>query len=273
MKDNAGKKYIFNGDLKSADEFIEADSNKSRVFYEVIDGVPVYCEDHYERLQNSVKFYGYKFKLLQQEFKHQIARLIKENALENCNVKITVYYVNDMENYILYISESYYPSRQQFEEGVHLSLLNLVRSDPNAKVINKGYKDEVSKKIRDENSFEVLLVTNEGNITEGSRSNVFFVLGDKVVTAPGEAVLKGITRKYVIEACKRAGFEVVEKFLKVDMLKDINGLFISGTSINVLPVSSVDSYRYKSSENGIIRKISSIFNRMAEEYIARAKKE
>ena len=49
--------------------------------------------------------------------------------------------------------------------------------------------------ISDNKLYEVLLVDRNGRITEGSRSNVFFVKGNKFYTGPSAMVLVGITRK------------------------------------------------------------------------------
>ena len=39
-------------------------------------------------------------------------------------------------------------------------------------------------------------------ITEGSRSNIFFLKDETLVTAPDNAVLNGITRKHILEICR-----------------------------------------------------------------------
>jgi len=270
MEDNAGSKHILNNMLEDADKLKYLDLDKGNAVYEVIriiEGVPLFIEDHYERLKNSLDLLGLDLTIGEQELGIQIRRLVNANKLKNCNVKVVVYHEGSLQNHLMYISRSYYPSAEEVQRGVKVGLLKLERKDPNIKLVNKIYKDKVSRSIEENNVFEVLLVNEGGNITEGSKSNVFFVKGGKVYTAPGDLVLKGITRKYVIDACKAVGHQVEEALINVDSLNDIEGLFISGTSIKVLPVSDVGDYKFKSSVHPVIVAIRDQFDRMIEEYI------
>lgn len=263
MTDNVGGFYILNGSVLPADGIKDIDAVKYKVVYEVmriIDEVPLYLEDHYKRL-------GLTSDLSMEELKLETKRLVQENDLKNCNVKLIMYHENGKQNYMLYISKSYYPSKEEVEAGIHTSLFQWVRNDPNAKVLNVKYKQEVSRRMAESNAFELLLVNGEGKITEGSKSNTFFIKGSKAYTAPGHLVLKGITRQYIIEACERVGVEVIEELVAVEDLINIDGLFISGTSIKVQPVASVDSMKFNSGSNPVIVSIRNEFDRMINEYI------
>lgn len=270
MIDNVGKFYIVNGGVKSTEGMPEIDTHKFKVVYEVIriiEKVPLYLEAHYLRLESSHKMLGLTLKLGFDKLKAKIRKLVDENRLTNCNVKLIMYHQDGVQNYMLYISKSYYPSMDEISEGVHTSLFQWVREDPNAKVVNQNYKDEVARRMQENNAFEVLLVNDEGVITEGSRSNMFFIKGSKAYTTPGNLVLKGITRQYIIEACQRVGVDVAETLMPADKLKDIEGLFISGTSIKVLPVASVDGLKFNSSEHPVVTAIRLEFDRMIDEYV------
>ena len=270
MADHVGSFYIFNGSMEAISTMQEVDPQKFKVVYEVIriiDRVPLYLEDHYARLENSLRLLGLSAALSLKELRDQIIKLADANQLRNCNVKLILYHLEGKQNHILYISQSYYPSTEEVNTGVPVGIFRWVRHDPNAKVVNAAYKEEVAKKMKESNAFELLLVNEEGKITEGSRSNAFFVKGMKVYTAPGEQVLKGITRQYVQEACARVGIEVVEELVAVEDLETVDGLFISGTSIKVLPVSAVEGRPYTSAANPVIVAVRDEFDRMLQEYI------
>lgn len=270
MIDNAGTLYISNGVVEPSNKLGDIDVQKSNVVYEVIriiEKVPLFLEDHYIRLKNSLSAVGAAPGMTEQELSNEIRRLVEANGQVNCNVKLIVYNDNGTQNYALYISKSYYPVRSEIEKGVKVSLLRWERESPNVKVINNKYKEAVSKKMAENNVFEVLLVNNAGQITEGSKSNLFFVKDSKVYTAPGDYVLKGITRQYIFDACKRAGAEVVESLIDINSLDAMDGLFISGTSIKVLPVSEVDGHPYQSGINPTIIAIRDRFDGLIKEYI------
>ncbi|MCX7709067.1 MAG: aminotransferase class IV [Clostridia bacterium] len=270
MLDNAGKLYVLNDSVEKADSMSLLDIPSDNVVYEVIriiKKVPLFWEDHYSRLRDSLKLIGLETAYTQQEIKKQIQKLISQNELVNCNVKLVIYMRNGKQNLLLYISKSYYPGKDEIEQGVSVSLLQLEREKPNAKLVSSEYKDKVSRKIEEDKVFEVLLVNKDKKITEGSRSNVFFVKGKKVYTAPGEYVLKGITRQYIIDTCKRLGFEVIITLIGVEHLQDMDGLFISGTSIKVLPIAEVDNLQFKSSSNPTVIAIRDLFDHVIEENI------
>lgn len=272
MIDNAGKLLVHNGVIKSSEDFNDVEIQSNNPVYEVvriIEGVPLFWEEHYIRMESSLKLLGRNLNVSEPELKMQMQRLINANMLLNCNVKLIVYREEDKQNQLLYISKSYYPGKSEIENGVKTGLLYLERKNPNAKVVNQSYKEAVSKKIQEGNLFEVLLVNESNMITEGSRSNVFLIKGNKVYTAPGELVLKGITRKYVIDACRNAGVELVEEPIPVNELRNVEGLFVSGTSIKVLPVCEVDEYTYDSSHHPVIVAIRDEYDRILDEYIKR----
>jgi branched-chain amino acid aminotransferase len=111
-------------------------------------------------------------------------------------------------------------------------------------------------------------VNEAGNITEGSRSNVFFVAGNKVFTSPDECVLKGITRDYVIQVIEKEGMQVDKTLVNTADLGHIEGVFITGTSIKALPVSMIDNITYSSSTHPKIVKIRDEFDMFINEYIS-----
>ena len=82
-------------------------------------------------------------------------------------------------------------------------------------------------------------------------------------------MLKGITRKYVFEACRNAGFDVGEEFVRADEIDEIEGCFLSGTSIKVLPVRSIDDIVLNSADNPVISDIRQEYDKILGEYIDR----
>ncbi len=76
-------------------------------------------------------------------------------------------------------------------------MFKIVRNNPNIKQYNHVYQQQVREFILKTNIYEALLRDDMNCITEGSKSNVFFIRKECVMTAPGEKVLKGITREKV----------------------------------------------------------------------------
>jgi branched-chain amino acid aminotransferase len=129
----------------------------------------------------------------------------------------------------------------------------------------------VNKKLEENDAYEALLVNNRGEITEGSRSNLFFVVHGKIYTAPAEDVLIGITRKYILEACNNLRLEVIEQPIPFSMLDYAEGAFITGTSPKVLPIAAIEERELASASNVIVRSILTEYDKILDLYIRKHK--
>ncbi|GIR20507.1 hypothetical protein CM15mP35_07680 [bacterium] len=58
-----------------------------------------------------------------------------------------------------------------------------------------------------------LLEDLEGNICEGTGSNIFFVKDQELFTPKPKNMLRGISRQYLIELAKDNGIKVLKKIL------------------------------------------------------------
>ncbi len=90
-------------------------------------------------------------------------------------------------------------------------------------------------------SKEAILVNEAGLITEGSLSAFFAISDQKLQTAPLTSnILPSITRRFVIQAAKDAGLELIEKSLTPQKAADADELFVAGTTLDIIPVVKFD---------------------------------
>ena len=272
MKPEAIKKhYMANGRLISTDDLDIFYSIEKPPIYEVIrviDGIPLFLEDHLERMRISGELVGVSINRSDEEIEKDIMKLIEANGVENLNIKLLCANIEGEGQVLLaYFIKSFYPPEEYYRDGIHTILFHHERENPNAKVLKYSFKEEVAKKLEENKAFEALLVNNDGYITEGSRSNMFFVKENKIYTAPKGTVLLGITRQHIMEVCKELSIEVVEENIHVDDLDRLEGAFMSGTSVNVLPISTIEDIRLNSVNNHIIRKIAKGYENKMKEYI------
>lgn len=88
--------------------------------------------------------------------------------------------------------------------------------------------------------FEAILL-RDGAVTEGSVSNVMVVQNGTILTAPeGPRILSGVTRAKVLELAKKEGIPVVETVVRREDLLGASEVFLTGTTVEVLPVVRVD---------------------------------
>jgi len=258
--------FLYGNEIKISEEFGNYNSAGGKSIYEVIrisDGIPIFLIEHLERLENSTKIMKYSLKITRDEIINRIIKLIHKNKVQDGNIKLVVNYIpsgdsNDNafnEKFLAYFVPHFYPTKEQYALGVKTITYHGERSNPNAKVINDIFRAKVNEQIHNENVYEAILIDNAGFITEGSKSNIFMVKGYTVVTSKVETVLPGITRQFIIKACKNLNIKLEEKNVHESELESYNGLFISGTSPSVLPINKVDEISFNSAENSIINSI------------------
>ena len=271
MKPEAIKEYyILNGQLKNVSETEIFNKIEKPPIYEVIrviNGVALFLEDHLQRMFDSANLIGYEINKEKEEIQGEIKILIEKNKIDNLNIKLISAEIDLEKIFLVYNIESFYPPEDYYKQGIHTTLFEHERHNPNAKVLFTSFKENVSKKIKESDAFEALLVSKSGHIPEGSRSNMFFVKGDRVYTAKASDVLVGITRNHIFNVCKKLNIEIIEESIHVDDLKKLDGAFMSGTSVNVLPIKSIDNIKINSISNPIIKAINHGYINEIKEYI------
>jgi len=227
--------------------------------YEVIrltGGKPQFLNEHYERLEKSLASMGIPVPFKCDTLEACIDDLAAEIWIDDHNIKIEV----DVSGHsIMYLNPTHYPSAELYETGVRTDLFRGERKNPNIKMMDHELRDATDKAIRSGGLYEVLLVNRKGKITEGSRSNVFFIRGGEVYTSPADEVLLGVTRTMIIRIIEKAGIPLHYCSVKKDDLKEFDAAFISGTSPKVLPIASIGEISYDVNEP-VLRYIMERYN-------------
>ncbi len=260
------EKYIVNGkvfDTQDASVFKRISKAPIYEVVRVVDKTALFLDDHLERMFRSADLIGYDIGFLKETIKSYVGKCIVLNSIESNNIKLlAVEDDKDQKLFLVYAIKSFYPPKSYYKEGVKTIVLEHTRDNPNAKIQHSDFKDRVKEAIDSNNAFEALLVNSEGFILEGSRSNVFYVLNGQLYTAPSDLVLLGITRKHIFSLSEKLGYGVVEQKLHKDDLKNIDGLFISGTSTGVLPVSTIGDLEIPTMKNKIILDLIDGYDRL-----------
>ena len=95
--------------------------------------------------------------------------------------------------------------------------------------------------------FQQIIWTDSNNheyIEEAGTMNLFFRIGDTLLTAPtSDSILDGITRKSLIEVAKKEGMKIEVRPIKVSEIIEaqksgqLKEIFGSGTAVIVLPIT------------------------------------
>lgn len=240
------------------------------VLYEVLrvmDGQPLFCQEHLERIENSSELCGYKLLRSMEDMKRDIQLLIEEEGIRNCNIRIEMCFeTHDTGRTLVFFIDSSYPDETMYKNGVETVFYNIKRENPNIKKHNRTFKEAIEN-VKEGRYFEVILVDEDANLSEGSRSNLFFVKGNRLITAKGEAVLMGITRAKVLESARQCKVDIIEMAVNMAEVNGFDGAFITGTSLGVLPLSGISEVVFDPS-NEIISGLKKVYDQMVDDDIS-----
>lgn len=92
----------------------------------------------------------------------------------------------------------------------------------------------------DQNAAEAILI-RDGQLIEGSSSNVFVVRDGNILTpAKGPHLLPGITRDLILELAERHRLPCQETDISEDSLRDSDEIWISSSTREIIPVTLLD---------------------------------
>lgn len=223
--------------------------------YEVIRcyrGTPFALESHLERLERSAL--GIDLPL--HEGLTRLAELARE-ALERSAYVEAILYVQ--------VTRGWAPRNHPFPEQARPTLVMTVRQAKpiSPDTVSAGVsvvtaRDErwlrcdikstdllpnvlAKEKAKRAGALEAVLIRDGGRVTEGASTNVYAVKDGVVHTAPkGPWILTGVTRTIVLRLVREQGISVSEDFFPPELLVTADEVFITSTTLEVMPVVRVD---------------------------------
>lgn len=264
------KYFISDNQIIKTELFDIKELEKGFSVYEVVKitrGIPIFLEDHLERLHYSAHLKFKKISFSNLEIKENIKKLIEINNIKEGRLKFLIRYHSSGNKLISFFLNPINPSQSDYNNGVNINLFQAERSNPNAKIINYQLRTSVNKLIRENKIFEVLFFNTENIISECSKSNIFFIKDNTVYTSFLKNILPGVTRKYIYKICNDLSVTIKECEINVSDLQSFDSVFITGTSLGVLPVKMIENYKYNVSDK-IINLLSTAYNEILKTYMS-----
>jgi D-alanine transaminase len=242
--------------------------------YEVVGvygGKPFMLDEHMARLARSAREIDLTLPCGTEELKAKLLELVAKNGLDDGTIYFQIsrgvaprthYFPNPpvKARLVAYTKASSRPTDIQ-EKGVACVLVEDIRWHRcDIKTLNLLGNVLAKQQAVSKGAFEAILHRGD-TVTEGSSTNAFIVKDGQVLTHPADSfILSGITRSAVIEACRRQGVPLREQAFTVDDLFAADEAFISGTYIDVVPVTAVDGRTIAGGAPGpVTRKIQAVF--------------
>lgn len=229
----------------------------------IIGGIPLFLEDHTGRFYNSISLAGLTATFKAAEIETRLNLLISVNQVFQGNIRFSV-----QKEFRAFFIPYKYPGEMDYREGIRCGLLNRERQNPEAKTTQEKVRGIADRLLGKTDLYEVLLVNNNNHITEGSRSNVFFIKDNCFYTPPAPDVLPGTTRKRIISLIRQLGLPLFETNINLAGLGEFEAAFITGTSPKVLPIREIDSFSYRI-DHTLMRKLMKKYDEMVADYLRR----
>ena len=219
-------------------------------------GKPLFIADHLARFRASIASAGMELPAIFDKLPSTIEWLILCNGIIDNDLRLCLSRDGLFQAGFV---KSNYPTDEQYKNGIACKLLNAQREQPTAKIYHAEMRTKAMQQERINRIFEVLLVDNDGYITEGSRSNVFFVKGDTLFDVPSDRILHGIIRDKVLHICSQLNIKVISEAVHKEHIADYDACFVTSTPMRILPVAMVEKCKFDV-HNQILTKLMTALN-------------
>jgi branched-chain amino acid aminotransferase len=204
--------------------------------------------EHSQRLIESAKMLDFEVPYTAAEIDKICRDVVEANKLSDCYIRPLAWRGSEQIGVSAQATKihlavaawqwgSYFPMEQRLK-GIRLTMAKYRRPDP-ATAPSKSkaaglYMICTVEKHRAENAgyADALMLDWRGRVAECTGANIFLIKD-------------GVTRRTVIDLAKKRGYQVIERAIMPEELKDFSEVFVTGTAAEVTPVSEIGEHKYK----------------------------
>ncbi|QHT69248.1 aminotransferase IV [Rhodocytophaga rosea] len=136
---------------------------------------------------------------------------------------------------------------KEVQTGVKLMSHTYLREMAEIKTTNYSEALRLRHQVKGQQAYDILYHHN-GHILELTRSNFFIVKGQTIIT-PSDHILKGITRRTVLDLAATV-YKVEERAVLWHELAEADEAFLTGTNKRLVPVAKVDDQQIGTGKPG-----------------------
>lgn len=207
------------------------------------DSVPVFLQEHLNRLQCSLDFLH--LEIPREMLEKKVADALVSPGLQTGRhaLKLTV-----SEKNILTSTRPNAYTSADYERGFTTDFTTVRRNETSPLTYHKtlNYGDCILEKRRakERNIDEPIFLNTQGAISEGATTNVFFVKNSRIVTPKLSCgLLPGVMRQYLC-----AHYEIEEVTLYPDDIPNFDEMFLTNSLLGVMAVTLLGDHRFPSRE-------------------------
>ena len=250
----------------------------------VFEGARVYngkifkLNEHTKRLFFSSKTLGFKLPYREKVINKVCEEIVKKQKIKNGYLRPFAWRGSEMmaisaQNTTIHVAiatwemSTYFNKRKKFN-GIKLKTSKWIRPPSNtaptqAKAAGLYMICTLSKHTAEKKGFDdSLMLDSNGYVAESTGANIFFVKNNKLYTPIADCFLNGITRQTVIKLAKKNNIKIIEKKILPRELLKADEIFLTGTAVEITPISQIDSKKFNVGE--VTKKLISLFSDLVE---------
>lgn len=220
----------------------------------VYAGKPFRWAQHLDRLKRGAEFLNLRLPIPPEELKQAAGELIQQNQMPECILRLTLsrgvgprgYSPRGAEQPVVVMSvhpapvidpqnpPAWHLATSSFRVPAAAALANFKTCDKLVSVLARAEAEA-------QHCEEALLLNTKGEVAEAAGSNLFWITGDEVNTAPPAAgLLPGVTRAVVLELCQKLNLSARKQVVLPVALQRADGVFLTSAVWGVVEVMSLD---------------------------------
>ncbi len=239
----------FDGELvKAEDSFLHSLTPgvlKAQGVFETMrarEGRAVGFEDHLRRMSRGLKVLGIRRPASWAMIPQKVSCVVKANRFKDARVRLMVWQKGGRFHEAFIAEPLCLPTARTYAQGFKGMLTGGHRRQGNVPIKSLDYKvfRQSLQKARAAGFDEALLLNRQGELIEGSRTNIFLVKGGALFTpSPAAGCLPGITRQAVLDLARRFKVRCVRRRLKAADLFEADEAFLTNSWMGVMPLTFV----------------------------------
>jgi branched-subunit amino acid aminotransferase/4-amino-4-deoxychorismate lyase len=219
-------------------------------YLRVSNNKPLFIESHLDRLFNSAEIMRLSIALSKEELKKIVADLIEKNNIPFSGIRLIIAGGDAPDGYTI--------------TKPHLIIIQQPLEAPPAKISTKGiqlvshfYQRQLAEVKTTDYLMAIhlqpwmkglggddILYYNNDSVSECPRSNIFMISQDNTIVTPARNMLKGITRKNIIELAARHDLKLEQRDISLSEMKKAKEVFITSSTKRIIPVSRLDEQNF-----------------------------
>jgi aminodeoxychorismate lyase len=260
--------YVVNGRLVPSDQALVSVMDRGFLYGDglfetirVYHGVPFCWRQHIERLKRGAGYLKIRLAYSTSELRDLTSRLLEHNQLTEAVIRITLtrgrgprgYSIGEACDPVLVMSLHPAPELPATSTPGWRLLTSSIRvptGDPLAQVksCNKLHQILARHEAETEGMEDALLLNTEGQVTETTSANLFWLEDDTVCTAPvDDGLLPGVTREFVLDLCSSMRIPTRETSALPQTVLNSGAVFLTLSTLELVEVTHLDSIRLKRS--------------------------